>query len=107
VQRCPSTMATVANGCGPVVSPRTGRRLGSPPHEQQPTTLHHRAEAGALVWLSDSILVSLPLCFKLEHFIIYVFLCNSRIHVITLCSGHTCVVLCVNASVLVPRMDPG
>jgi hypothetical protein len=26
----------------------------------------------ALVSLSDSILVSLPLCFKLEHFIIYV-----------------------------------
>jgi hypothetical protein len=26
----------------------------------------------ALVPLSDSILVSLPLCFKLEHFIIYV-----------------------------------
>jgi hypothetical protein len=27
----------------------------------------------ALVSPSDSILVSLPLCFKLEHFIIYVF----------------------------------
>jgi hypothetical protein len=29
--------------------------------------------------------------FKLEHFIIYVSLCNSRIHVITLYSGHVCV----------------
>jgi hypothetical protein len=28
----------------------------------------------ALASLSDSILVLLPLCFKLEHFIIYVFL---------------------------------
>jgi hypothetical protein len=33
------------------------------------------------------------------------FFCNSRIHVITLYSGHVCVVLCVNASVLAPRMD--
>jgi hypothetical protein len=60
----------------------------------------------ALVTPSDSILVSLPLCFKLKHFIIYVFLCNSRIYVITLYSGHVCVVLCINASVLAPRMDP-
>jgi hypothetical protein len=61
----------------------------------------------ALISTSDSILDSLLLCFKLEHFIIYAFLCNSRIHVITLYSGHVCVVLCVNASVLAPRMDPG
>jgi hypothetical protein len=33
--------------------------------------------------------------------------CNSRIHVITLYSGDVHVVLCVNASVLAPRMDPG
>jgi hypothetical protein len=61
----------VAIGCGPMVSPRIGRRLRSPLHEQQPRTSHLRANA-ALVLLSDSILVSLPLCFKLEHFIIYV-----------------------------------
>jgi hypothetical protein len=61
----------------------------------------------ALVSPSDSILVSLPLCFKLEHFIIHVFLCNSRIHVITLYLGHVCVVLCINASVLAPRMNHG
>jgi hypothetical protein len=42
---------------------------------------------GALVSPSDTILVPLLLCFKLEHFIIYVFLCNSRIHVITLLFG--------------------
>jgi hypothetical protein len=35
------------------------------------------------------------------------FFCNSRIHVMPLYSGHVCVVLCVNASVLAPRMDPG
>jgi hypothetical protein len=61
----------------------------------------------ALVSPSDTILVSLPLCFKLEHFIIYAFPCNSRIHVITLYSGHVCIVLCVNASVLAPCMNLG
>jgi hypothetical protein len=45
----------------------------------------------ALVSLSVGILVSLPLCLKLENFIIYVSLCNSRIRVITLYSGHVCV----------------
>jgi hypothetical protein len=34
VQRSPSIVTAVANGCGPVVSPKTGRRLGSPPREQ-------------------------------------------------------------------------
>jgi hypothetical protein len=61
----------------------------------------------ALVSPSDSILVSFLLCFKLEHFIFYVFLCNSRIRAITLYSGHVCVVICINASMLAPRMDPG
>jgi hypothetical protein len=28
-------MTAVANRCGPVASPRSGKRLGSPPHEQQ------------------------------------------------------------------------
>jgi hypothetical protein len=41
-----------------------------------------------LVSPSGSILVSLPLCLKLENFIIYASLCNWRIHVITLYSGH-------------------
>jgi hypothetical protein len=35
------------------------------------------------------------------------FFCNSIIHVITLYLSHVYVVLCVNASVLTPRMDPG
>jgi hypothetical protein len=64
VQRCQDTFTAMAVGCGPTVNPRFGRRLESPPREQQPMR--------ALVSLSDSILVLLPLCFKLEHFIIYV-----------------------------------
>jgi hypothetical protein len=28
-----SIATTVANGCGPMASPRTEKRLGSPPHE--------------------------------------------------------------------------
>jgi hypothetical protein len=34
------------------------------------------------------------------------FLCNLRIHVITLYSGHVCVVLYVNDLVLTAHMDP-
>jgi hypothetical protein len=85
-------VTAAANGSGPMVSPKTGRRHGSPPREQQS---------------SDSILVSLPLCFKLFIQAMHVFLCNSRIHVITLYSGHACIVLYVNVSVLAPHMDPG
>jgi hypothetical protein len=66
-------VTAVASGCGPVVSPSSRKRLGSPPREQQPRTSHLRADAG-LVSPSGSILVSLPLCLflKLENFIIYV-----------------------------------
>jgi hypothetical protein len=35
------------------------------------------------------------------------FFYNSRTHVITLYSGHVCVVLCVNDSVLTTHMYPG
>jgi hypothetical protein len=45
VQRYQSIVIAVAVGCGPMVNPRFGRRLGSPPHEQQPRTTHHRADA--------------------------------------------------------------
>jgi hypothetical protein len=60
-----------------------------------------------LVSPSDSILVSLPLDFKLEHFIIYISLlqlknsCNNSLFGPCMC------VLCVNASVLAPYIDPG
>jgi hypothetical protein len=49
VRRCQSIMTDMASGCGPVVSPRFGRRLGSLPHEQQPWTLHLRADAGPCI----------------------------------------------------------
>jgi hypothetical protein len=61
----------------------------------------------ALVSSSVSILVSLPLCFELEHFSIYVSLlqlknsCNNSLFGLCMC------VLCVNASVLAPHMNPG
>jgi hypothetical protein len=62
VQGCPSIVIAVVSGCGPVVSPRIGRRLGSLPREQQPRTSHHRADAGPCI---DEyfILVLLPLHF--------------------------------------------
>jgi hypothetical protein len=49
VKTCLSFATVAANGCGPVVSPRIGRRLGSLPCEQQPRTLHHRADAGPCI----------------------------------------------------------
>jgi hypothetical protein len=68
--------------------------------------LHIIGPMRALESSGASILVSLPLCFKLEHFIIYVFFCNSRTHVITLYSGHVCDVLCGNVSVLTTHINP-
>jgi hypothetical protein len=46
VQRCQGIVTTVVVGCGPMTSPRIGRRLGSLPHEQQLRTSHLRADAG-------------------------------------------------------------
>jgi hypothetical protein len=51
--------------------------------------------------------VSLPLCLNFKHFMIYVFWCNTRIHVIIHISGHVWDVLYINASVLATRKDPG
>jgi hypothetical protein len=42
-------VTVVANGCGPVASPRIRRRLGSLPREQPPRTSHHRADAGPYI----------------------------------------------------------
>jgi hypothetical protein len=58
VQTCLSIVTDVASGCGPVVSPKTERRLGRPTREQ--------SSMRDLVSSSGSILVSLPLCFKLR-----------------------------------------
>jgi hypothetical protein len=49
VQRCLSIVTAVVSGCGPVMSPRTGKRLGSLPHEQQPRTSHQRTDAGPYI----------------------------------------------------------
>jgi hypothetical protein len=71
VQRCQSIVTAVASGCGPVVSPRIGGDLGAHPVSSS-RGLHIIGPMRALVSPSDTILVSLLLCFKLEHFIIYV-----------------------------------
>jgi hypothetical protein len=42
-------VTAAAVGCGPMASPRIGRRLGSPPREQQPWTSHLRADAGPYI----------------------------------------------------------
>jgi hypothetical protein len=42
-------MTAVASGCGPVVSLRSGKRLGSPPRQQQPRASHPRVDAGPCI----------------------------------------------------------
>jgi hypothetical protein len=55
-----------------------------------------------------SILVSVPLYILNSNTLLSMYFpCNSRKYVITLYSGYVCVVLCVNASVLTSRIDPG
>jgi hypothetical protein len=49
VQRCQGFVTAMASECDPVVSPMFGRRLGSPPLEQQPRTSHLRANAGPCI----------------------------------------------------------
>jgi hypothetical protein len=49
VQTRLSIVTAVASGCGPVVNPRTERRLESPSREQPPRTSHHRADAGPCI----------------------------------------------------------
>jgi hypothetical protein len=49
VQRCQGSVTAVASGCGLVASPRSGKRLGSPPREQQPRTSHLRADASPCI----------------------------------------------------------
>jgi hypothetical protein len=49
MQRCLSIVTAVASGCGPVVSPRTVRRHGSLPYEQQSRTSYCRADAGPCI----------------------------------------------------------
>jgi hypothetical protein len=49
MQTCLSIMIVMVNRCGPVVSPRTRKRLESLPREQPPRTSHHRADAGPCI----------------------------------------------------------
>jgi hypothetical protein len=49
VQRCQGIVTAVVVGCDPMASPRFGRRLGSPPREQQPRTSHLRTDAGPCI----------------------------------------------------------
>jgi hypothetical protein len=44
VQRYQSFVTAVAGGCSPVASSRSGKRLESPPREQQLGTLHLRTD---------------------------------------------------------------
>jgi hypothetical protein len=62
----------VAVGCGTMVSPRIGGDLGARPMSSS-RGLRILGLMRVLVSSSDNILVLLLLCFKLEHFIIYVF----------------------------------
>jgi hypothetical protein len=64
-------VTAVASGCDPVVSPMFGKRLGSLPVSSS-RGLHILGPMRTLVSPSVSILVLLPLCLKLENFIIYV-----------------------------------
>jgi hypothetical protein len=49
VQRCQCFMTVVASGCDSMVSLRIGRRLGSPPREQQLRTSHLRVDAAPCI----------------------------------------------------------
>jgi hypothetical protein len=49
VQKCQGIVTVVAIRCGPMASPRIGRRYGSPPHEQQLRTSNLRADAGPCI----------------------------------------------------------
>jgi hypothetical protein len=49
VQRCPSIVTAVVSGCGPVVSLRTRKRLGSSHREQQSRASHHRSDASPCI----------------------------------------------------------
>jgi hypothetical protein len=49
VQRYQGIVTVVAIGCVPMASPRFGRRLGSPPHEQQSRSPNLRDDAGPCI----------------------------------------------------------
>jgi hypothetical protein len=107
MQTCLSIATVVASGCGSVVRLRTGKRLESPPRKQSPRTSHHRANADPYIVEWYYFDFASAMFQTLNTSLSMYFFCNSRIHVITLYSGHVCAVLCINASVLITRMNLG
>jgi hypothetical protein len=88
--------------CGRFVWPsgdhqRTGKLAGGPSSEEPSRTSHLRSRCGPLYHQVPSFL-SLPLCLKFKHFMIYVI-----IYIL----GHVCDVLCINASMLAAHKEPG
>jgi hypothetical protein len=49
VQSCQGFVTVVASECGPVASPRSGKRLGSSPREQQSRISLLRADVGPCI----------------------------------------------------------
>jgi hypothetical protein len=106
VQRYQGFVTVVVVGCGPMANLKFGRRLGSPPREQQPRTSHLRAMR-ALVSSSDSIFGFASAMFLNSDTSLSMYLfCNSRIHVITLYSGHICMYYVLMLRCWHLRMDP-
>jgi hypothetical protein len=65
LQRCLSTVVTVASLCGSVVTHlKTEKPAGSASFKELPRTLHHRAQCEPLYPSSASLCSLLPLCFK-------------------------------------------
>jgi hypothetical protein len=90
-QRWQGIVTAVAVGCGPMANTKFGRRLESPPREQQPRTSHLRADAGPCIaeWLYFGFASAMILNSNTS--LSMYFLWNSKFHVITLYSGHVCV----------------
>jgi hypothetical protein len=91
VQRCLNFVTAVVGGCGPGVSPMIEKRLRSPPHEQQLRTSHLRTGAGPCITEWQYFGFASAMFLNLNTSLSMYLFCNSRIHLITLYSGHVCV----------------
>jgi hypothetical protein len=78
VQRCLCTVVVAANLCGPARSPS---------FKELQRTSHHRARCMPLYRRVLVFCIASALFWNIKHFIIYVVICNSRTHVITLLFG--------------------
>jgi hypothetical protein len=78
----------VTNLCGPmVIGLKTRKSAGSLSFEELLRNSHHRARCGPLYHRVLVFCITSALFSNIEHFIIYVLLCNSRTRVITLLFG--------------------